>query len=785
MSAESKKISDTFVDQLDSFDDRLDASVDDVELLADIQKGIGGLLASSGSDEGEIRRVLLERYQTGSLRKETFELVNSMLDRRASEQDPGNGLHGESDASYATTSPSIMDEIDALGSDDKFGTTTVIPNDAFPSATADERVQVGSLLRDRFLLKEKVLGGSMGVIYKALDRRLAEAEADDPWVAIQILSPQLAENAPALRALQQEATKGRCLVHPNVVRFIDLDKDDDLYYLVMEWVEGRTLASVLDSADVQSIDRNEAFRIVTQIGDALEHAHRFGIVHADVKPGDIMLTPNGDAKLFDFGVARVRQKQSENELDPDTADTPTPAYSSMQVLTGEEPVVSDDVFSLACLLYRLIAGHRVFGPRNAAEAAQEGMTPQRPQGLADGQWRAIKKALSFARVARFASIAEFMVALRDTSDDPITADASERLATDEGRKTGRWAAAVILLFGLLGGAMYQYGLLDPWLDQLRTQFERLDAGQPVEPVPPPIDVPPIETPTEGVADDTAAETVSDAITEPPSEPEIVEPPEEPLIDFSTLPPADVEVSFAMGNVAATNSKVRLREDDGPVIVDFVRTSGVAVPLVLKLEEVGFSGNRSPWGSRQYSFSDSGIVRFPAGQDRSRITLTMASDPLREADQLSTLRLRELDSAESELAVIHVSLEDDDQRAFEAQLPTNTIAFASSQASIRETDPAVQIEIVRFNPDDSRLVVDYSVNDITATESEDYFAPSNYSITFGPGQRSARMLVPLVQDALVEGDEAFVIELSGRDDMAIPDVYQRIVVMIRDDETQSP
>ena len=785
MSAESEKISDTFIDQLDSFDDRLDASVDDVELLADIQKGIGSLLASSGSDEDEIRRVLLERYELGSLRKETFELVNSMLDRQASEQDSGNGLPGEPDARYTTTSPSILDEIDALPSDDKFGTTTIIPNDAFPSATADERVQVGSLLRDRFLLKEKVLGGSMGVIYKALDRRLAEAEADDPWVAIQVLSPQLAENAPALRALQQEATKGRCLVHPNVVRFIDLDRDDDLYYLVMEWVEGRTLASVLDSADVKSIDRDEAFRIVTQIGGALEYAHRYGIVHADVKPGNIMLTPNGDPKLFDFGVARVRQKQSENELDPDTADTPTPAYSSMQVLTGEEPVVSDDVFSLACLLYRLIAGHRVFGPRNAAEASQEGMTPQRPQGLADGQWRAIKKALSYARVARFASVADFMVALRDTSDDPITADASERLATDEGSRTGRWAVAVILLFGLLGGAMYRYGLLDPWLDQLKTQFESQDAGRPVESVAPPIEIPLIETPMEAASDDEAAETLGDAVTEPPIEPETFEPPEEPLIDFSTLPPADVEVSFAMGNVAATKSKVRVREDDAPVIVDFVRTSGLGVPLVLKLEEVGFSGNRSPWGSRQYSFSDSGIVRFPAGQDRSRITLTMASDPLREADQLSTLRLRELDSAESELAVIYVSLEDDDQRAFEAQLPINTIAFAASQASIRETDPAVQIDIVRFNPDDSRLVVDYSINDITATESQDYFAPSDYSITFGPGQRSARMLVPLVQDALVEGDEAFVIELSSRDDMAIPDVYQRIVVMIRDDETQSP
>ncbi|MCP4299507.1 MAG: protein kinase [Gammaproteobacteria bacterium] len=766
MSPKTEKISDDFVEQLAGFDDRLGASADDVDMLADIEEGIGGLLAGSHNSEAEIRRVLDERYEAGSLRKETFQLVSSLLDRYVSKVVP--------------TSPSIVNEIDESPGDDEFGTTTVIPNDARLAATADSRVQVGSLLRDRFLLQKKVSGGSMGVVYKALDRRLAEAESDDPWVAVKVLSPLLAENGQALRALQQEAAKGRCLVHPNIVRFIDLDRDDDLYFLIMEWLDGRTLANILDSADAKSINQEAAFRIVAQIGDALDYAHRCGIIHADVKPGNIMLMPNGDAKLFDFGVARVRQTQTESDFDPGVLGALTPAYSSMQVLTGDEPVPSDDVFSLGCLLYRLIAGHRVFGPRNAAEASQQGMKPQRPHGLSDGQWRALKKALSYARVTRFSSVEEFTNALRDNSDDTMSLDASESPDMDEGGGKAKWIAAVAVILGLSGIAMYQFGILDPWLDAVNGPPETADALEEIE--PPPVDVlPEVEDALEDVATESAldeTESHEDAATP-------TETPPEPLIDFSTLPPANVEVPFTMGKVAATNFKAGLREDGRPVIVDFVRNSGLGVALTLKLDEVGFSGNRSPWASGQYTISNSGLVRFPAGQDRSRITLTMASDPLREADQVSTLRLREVDSAESELAVIYLTLEDDDRRTFEALLPTNQIAFATSQASIRETDPAVQIDLVRFNPDDSRVVAEYTVDDVTATEGEDYFAPGSYSVTFGPGQRSARLLIPLVQDTLLEGDEAFVIELVGSNDVAIKNVYQRIVVMIRDDETQSP
>ena len=784
MSAESDKIRDTFGDQLASFDDRLEASADNVEMLADIQQGIGSLLSSNGGNEAQIRRILQERFEAGSLRKETFQLVKSMLDRFVTEDISKSPSTAAEDSIPSQTSPSILDEVDPLKGDDAFGTTTVIPNDvpSGVSVTADSRVQVGSLLRDRFLLQEKVSGGSMGVVYKSLDRRLAEAESDEPWVAIKVLSPQLAKNGQALRALQQEATKGRCLVHPNIVRFIDLDRDDDLYFLVMEWLEGRTLASILDSVDARSIDHDAAFRIVGQIGDALEYAHRCGIVHADVKPGNIMIMPNGDAKLFDFGVARVRQKQSEIDFDPGVLGALTPAYSSMQVLTGEDPVASDDVFSLGCLLYRLVAGHRVFGPRNAAEASQEGMKPQRPQGLSDGQWRALRKALSYSRVTRYASVEEFAAALREIGDDTITLDASGTFETQDGGGKGKWAVLTILLLGLVGGAMYQYGLLDPLLDEIRSRTENVESVEQPDPV---------VSPTESAPEAELDEATSDAVLQETIEPEnlpIVPEPEpvpEPLVDFSTLPPADVEVPFTMGQAAKTNFRARLREDGDPVIVDFVRHGGLGLPLALKLDEIGFSGNRSPWAARQYALSNDGIVRFPVGQERSRIVLTMASDPLREADQMSTLRLRELDSAASELAVMYVTLEDDDQRAFEARLPANTIAFAASQASIRETAPAVQIDIVRFNPDDSRAVISYTVSDVTATESEDYFAPGDNSITFGPGQRSARLLIPLVQDSLVEGDEAFVIQLEGPSELSTSDVYQRIVIMIRDDEPQTP
>jgi len=787
MNADSKNVNSPIAVQLASFDDWLHATVDDVDMLADIQEGIGRLLATAGNNEAQVRQILQQRYDDGVLRKETFQLVKSMLDRYVSETIPTSpATEATSPAPQAARSTTLPDP----EADDVFGTTAVIPAGLVSDKPAKSSVQIGSVLRDRYLLQEEISGGSMGVVYKAMDRRLAEAGSDDYWVAVKVLSPQLAENGEALRALQQEAAKGRYLTHPNIVRFIDLDRDDDLYFLIMEWLDGRSLAEILDSGDASAVDHDAAFRIVRQIGDALDYAHSRGIVHADVKPGNIMILPNGDAKLFDFGVARVKQQHIDTEFDPGVLGALTPAYSSMQVLTGEEPVAADDVFSLSCLLYRLLAGYRVFGPRNAAEASQEGMDPQRLTALNDRQWRVLKKGLAYSRVTRFASMREFVDALEDSGEEAFVVEiVPDRLEAEEQVSSiGKYVGVLLAVVALAATFAYQSGFLDSLPGY--SAATQISTQKPIEQATPVTQAPA----TQVVETQTAALTESAVTSEvdgnnavvldlPQVSMQEIVGPDPMLVDFSKLPAATTVIPFSPGVVADEPFTVVVREDGSAAIIDFVRDRELATSMTLRLDEVGFSGNRSPWAAGQFALSNSGLIQFPAGQARGRLTITMASDPLREADQQSTLRLRQLDFAGFELAIVTVILEDDDQRVFESGLPQDTVAFAAGQVSIRETDPVVQIDLVRFNPSDSLLVVGFSVKDITATEGADYFAPNDRTVTFGPGQRSARLLVPLVQDNDVEGDEAFVIELSGEAAWSATDVFRRSIVMIRDDEPQ--
>ncbi len=801
MNAESNDIRQRLAKELASFDDQLESSAGEVELVASIQEGIGRLVSASGGSEAGIRRVLQEQYESGALRKETFQLVKSVLDRYVTEQIP--------------TAPKPSLDEPQQRPDDVFASTTVIDKADLPAPapTPDERVQVGSVLRDRFMLQKRIHGGSMGVVYKALDRRLAESGETDHWVAIKILSPQLARNGHALRALQQEASKGRNLAHPNIVRFIDFDRDDDLYFLVMEWLEGRTLAEILDTPGTKKLDIDEALEIVRQVGRALEYAHRCGIVHADVKPGNIMIQRDGSAKLFDFGVARVWQQaeaagRENRDFDPAVLGAMTPAYSSMQVITGELPTPADDVFSLACLLYRLIAGYRVFGPRNAAEACEEGMKPQPLVGLSKQQWDAVRKALSFSRVARFETMGEFLDALNATSIEKIVAEPRGNVHSEEPADIGKMLVALAAVAIIAAFVAFELGYLDRWLPRSESGSapvvteplpsdapDQAPATEPVAPAEPEegiVDLPkeavepePVEfvepEPSEPLpatveTEEAAPVELSPEVQELPEEPE----PEPVVVETAPLAPADFEIPLDRSGEDRAIS-ITLREDQGSVSVDLMRLGSLESSLRVRLEEIDYSGNRSPFRTGQYSVSNNGIVEFPRGIERARFELRMASDPLREADQQSLLKVRALDGDSSGLAHINVSLEDDDQRAFEQRLGPDTVGFAVSQMSVGEQDPAVQVDIVRYNPSNQPLVVEYTVSTITAEEGEDFFSPGGFNVLFAPGQRSARLLIPLVQDSQYEGDEALVVELVS-DGLPVPaDVYQRIAIMIRDDD----
>ncbi len=970
------KLSET--EQFSDLASRLQSQVNDETVLAEIHVAIKELLSNNSATEERIREILQRRYDSGDLRPETFELVHKMLDRirsanmAATASNDGTSTlvldrepAAQEDGAYAKTLV-IGDgmSVDSLQPEAPFVNTAVIGDEDPAERLMDNRqLQVGSILRDRFLLQQQVVGGGTGVVYKALDQRLAEAEDEDAFVAVKVLPSEVSGNEKALRALQQEVAKGRTLNHPNIVRCIDLDREDGLNFIVLEWLDGKSLATILQETGSKNIDLATTMDIVKQVSLALDYAHERGVVHGDVNPGNVRITTQGEVKVFDFGIARVLQKEQDRQpdFDPRELGAKSPEYSSMQVLTGEDPVPADDVFSLGCLMYRLVAGHRVFGPRSAAEAASEGMEPQQPPGLPDTMWPALKKALAYSRVPRFKSPKEFVKALGEIpsshmmelpqppkapTPDQSTIDtqtvppmqpqqatpqqatpqqttppqpaerynpvklsdpfekpdlprpqapqqtvppiaqqtqapqpqapqvqqpapspqapqpkqmaqpqhASQSMELPQPAKSQvvvadeplarrrfdieprgpRWGWVILGLIVIGAGALY---LKPEWRDRTVELVpaewieaaEGIIAGTPQQPVKETVPEPEPEataaTPVtaqpgtdepaseESVRDEAVGaepvaeepvedETIADALDEvqlieddpvideplaekPPAETvaetAVDEAPAEPAVDPALLLPADLTVGLVATGQFVPEIEVTLREDAGDVTIDLVRMHNMRESLTVLLEEVGFSGNRSPWEEGQYVIANNGVATFEAGQNRVRTRISMSTDSVREADRDVTIQVREIDNVEAEFARINLTLEDDDRRAYEASLPLDTIAFAASEVFVSEADPAVQIDVVRFKPSNRSLEVPYVVNDLTTTAGEDYFPPGMPTIYFSPNQRSARILIPLVQDADPEDSEVFAVEFVNPARYVDPEIYQSIAIMIRDDD----
>ncbi len=301
--------------------------------------------------------------------------------------------------------------------------------------------------------------GGMGEVYRARDTRLERI------VAVKVLPVHGALQPGWRDRFEREARSIAALNHPNICTLYDVGRDRDFEYLVMEYLDGETLAARLASRGALPID--EAVAIAIQIADALDAAHRFGIVHRDLKPGNIVLVERDargpTAKLLDFGLAKMTRGAFEGALSGTVAATPTQAGTIVGTVAYMSPEQADgfpldarsDLFSFGAVLYEMLTGRQAFEcPSIASTLAAVLRSDPLPIGrLRSGVPAALEstvmRLLAKDRGARFTSAGELKLALGSVSTD--TAAAVGRLP-----KVGQPSIAVLAFTNLSSDPENEY-----------------------------------------------------------------------------------------------------------------------------------------------------------------------------------------------------------------------------------------------------------------------------------------------------------------------------------------
>ncbi|MDY6947316.1 MAG: protein kinase, partial [Pseudomonadota bacterium] len=318
------------------------------------------------------------------------------------------------------------------------------------------------VLRERYELTSILGRGSTGTVYKAVDRHREHLDATARCVAVKVLKLNFQDRPDELAQLEREFHEAQSLSHPNVVSVFDLDRDGNVYFIVMELLEGELLADILKRLDGQPMARHYALGIISSVGAALAHAHRRNIVHADLKPRNIMITSTGEVRVLDFGFSRDRPLDLHSTSGIHEGPVAAPAYASVERVNGSDPHPSDDVYSLACIAYELLSGRHPFGGRSAPLARAHGRAPQRIPGLPGKQQTVLQRALLWTRGERRIDIVELLAGLGCGEGSSRLGPPSE-LAVPDGARS-RWrraaiAAMLALLFAAGGYAVWQLGLL--------------------------------------------------------------------------------------------------------------------------------------------------------------------------------------------------------------------------------------------------------------------------------------------------------------------------------------
>jgi serine/threonine-protein kinase len=202
-----------------------------------------------------------------------------------------------------------------------------------------------NILGNRYEIEEKIGSGGMAIVYKAKDTLLNRP------VAVKILRDQFVSDEGFIRRFHREAQSAASLSHPNIVSIYDVGRENDCDYIVMEYVNGKTLKEVIRDRGPLSV--SEALNITKQIGEALAHAHSNQIIHRDIKPQNILVTSEGRIKVTDFGIARAVSAATLTHTGDIVGSV---HYLSPEQAKGSQTTAQSDIYSLGIILYELVTG---------------------------------------------------------------------------------------------------------------------------------------------------------------------------------------------------------------------------------------------------------------------------------------------------------------------------------------------------------------------------------------------------------------------------------------------